>query len=107
MKKLFCFLLLIFFTFFAQAQDSTSLCGTADMDTTEFKQLPWFDNNDLLETFLDSIGYDNAGARLITPEQVRYHVPIKFWVYRSSAGIGGLVANGLLYSPTLVGKIVY
>jgi hypothetical protein len=35
-----------------QAKDSTSYCGTPDMDSTEFTQLPWFDNNDLLEAYL-------------------------------------------------------
>lgn len=75
---------------FAQAQDTLD-CDAPDQDTTEFKQLPWFDNNDYLENFLDSIGYPAAGPqnRIIGPDRVRYHVPIKFWVYRNSAGVGG------------------
>lgn len=68
-------------------------CDHPDRDTTQAESLPWFGNNDYLEHFLDSIGYPSAGARIVGPDRVRYHVPIKFWVYRSSAGVGG---------PTLV-----
>lgn len=44
-----------------------------------------------MEDLLDSIGYPAAGGgyRIIGPERVRYHVPVKFWVYRNSAGVGG------------------
>lgn len=74
----------------AQAPD-TLLCDYPDRDTTEAELLPWFGNNDYLENFLDSIGYPSANSsyRIIGPEQVRYHIPIKFWVYRNSSGIGG------------------
>lgn len=71
----------------AQVPD-TLLCDAPDRDTTEAELLPWFGNNDYLEDFLDSIGYDVAG-RIVGVDQVRYHVPVKFWVYRSTAGTGG------------------
>jgi len=40
------------------AQDTlSSKCWTPEMDTTEFRNQPWYSNNDYLENFLDSIGY--------------------------------------------------
>ena len=57
MRKIYLLFLLQIFFLVLKAQDSTFRCATADMDTTEFKQLPWFDNNQVLSDFLDSIGY--------------------------------------------------
>lgn len=91
MKKYFLalFLLLIANISFAQTSDTLS-CDAPDRDTTELESLPWFGNNDYLENLLDSIGYPpGANARIVGPDRVRYHVPIKFWVYRNSAGTGG------------------
>lgn len=75
---------------FAQTPDTLD-CDVPDRDITESESLPWFGNNDYLENFLDSIGYpqSSSGNRIIGPNQAKYHVPIKFWVYRNSAGIGG------------------
>jgi hypothetical protein len=59
-------------------------CGTEDIDTTEFQQLPWFDNNPFLEHFLDSIGYpavNNNANRIVGAPSVRFWIPIKFWIY--------------------------
>lgn len=66
-------------------------CDKPDRDTIELESLPWFGNNVYLENLLDSIGYPyaNSANRIVGPDRVRYHVPIKFWVYRSSAGTGG------------------
>jgi hypothetical protein len=58
------------------------------MDTTEFKQLAWFDNNQVLEDFLDSIGYDNSSARIMDGV-TKYRIPVKFWIYRDDNGNGG------------------
>ncbi len=55
MKKLLLLICLYFISIAIREQDSTDHCGTSDMDTTEFKQLPWFDNNDLLEDFLGKV----------------------------------------------------
>lgn len=60
-----------------------------DRDSASVQSIPWFGNNNYLENFLDSIGYPSATNRIVTIDRVRYHVPIKFWVYRSSAGTGG------------------
>jgi Secretion system C-terminal sorting domain len=60
-----------------------------DRDTTELETLPWFGNNQYLNNFLDSIGYPSAASRIIGSDRVRYHVPIKFWVYRRTNGTGG------------------
>ena len=64
MKKYFLISLCFLFVNFAFAQTDTSdqRCSTPDIDTTEFQQLPWFDNNQFLEIFLDSIGYPAAGV---------------------------------------------
>ena len=73
-----------------KAQTDTG-CYTPDIDTTEFQQLPWFDNNQFLENFLDSIGYPPAGPgnRIIEAPQVRFWIPVKFWIYRNDNGTGG------------------
>jgi hypothetical protein len=74
--------------YFAQAQgDST--CLTPEMDTSEFQQQPWFDNNNYLETYLDSIGYptDGAGNRIVN--NVKFWIPIQFWIHRYNDGTGG------------------
>ncbi|MEJ7821743.1 MAG: hypothetical protein WKF85_05435 [Chitinophagaceae bacterium] len=61
------------------------------MDTTEFVELPWFDNNQFLENFLDSIGYPPAGRgyRIVGAPRVTFWIPIKFWIYRDDNGNGG------------------
>ena len=61
----------------------------ADRDTTELEVLPWFANNQYLNTFLDSIGYPSASSRIVGLDRVKYRVPIKFWVYRRTDGTGG------------------
>lgn len=89
--------ILLFFTvpcFFAIAiaqSVDTVYCDYPDRDTTEAELLPWFGYNDYLEDFLDSIDYPAAGTsgRIVGRDRVWYHIPIKFWVYRSSAGTGG------------------
>ena len=90
------FLLFSFFLFTvvtANAQEDTTnqQCLTTDMDTTEFVNLPWFDNNQFIENFLDSIGYPAAGIgnRIIGTPQVRFWIPIKFWIYRDDNGNDG------------------
>ena len=52
------------------AQKDTLPCNVADRDTTELQNLPWFGNNDYLESFLDSIGYpaSNTNNRSNTNE---------------------------------------
>lgn len=54
--------LLIINIIIAQTDTTERECSTPDIDTTEFQQLPWFDNNHFLEIFLDSIGYPAAGV---------------------------------------------
>lgn len=67
-------------------------CWTPDMDTSEFYNLPWFDNNQMLEDFLDSLGYPGgsggSSSRIIN-QGIRYWIPVKFWVYRDDNGNGG------------------
>lgn len=82
----------LFLASFANAQIDTTnqQCLTTDMDTTEFKQLPWFDNNQFLDDFLDSIGYTSgAGNRIVGAPRVIFWIPIKFWIYRDDNGNGG------------------
>ena len=71
----------------AQSPDSLK-CDPPVEDTTADKLLPWYDNNDYLEDFLDSIGYDDV-SRIVGVDKVKFRIPIKFWVYRNSAGTGG------------------
>lgn len=74
---------------FAQVDTTERDCDTPDIDTTEFQQLPWFDNNQFLNNFLDSIGYPSAGARIVGQPRVRFWIPIKLWIYRNDNGTGG------------------
>ena len=80
-------LLAALFSLVIHAQDSTD-CATPDMDTTDFYNLPWFDNNQLLEDFLDSIGYPNASMRIVD-QNIRYWIPLKLWIYWDDNGNGG------------------
>lgn len=90
MKKfiLFFYFLFCLFKVYAQIDTTDRDCLTPDMDTSEYKNLPWFDNNDYLENFLDSIGYPNANNRIIN-QGVKYWIPVKFWIYREDDGSGG------------------
>jgi hypothetical protein len=95
MKKIITFIgcmLLMMATGFGQTTTEPD-CGTPERDTLELETLPWFDNNQYLENFLDSIGYNNmsggGNTRIIGPNQVRLRIPVKFWVYRRADGSGG------------------
>lgn len=70
------------------AQNTLHNCGTPEMDTVEFEQLPWFGYNDYLENFLDSIGYPGPQNRIATGT-VKYWIPVKLWVYVRADGTGG------------------
>ena len=61
-------------------------CTTIDMDTTEFKQLPWYGNEQYLENLLDSVGYPSPCPTCRVEVGVRYRIPVVFWVYNNSAG---------------------
>lgn len=79
-------------TIIAQPNTTFQPCGTENIDTTEFQDLPWFDNNPFLEHFLDSIGYPAANSnanRIVGAPSVRFWIPIKFWIYGATNGLGG------------------
>lgn len=62
-------------------------CTTPDLDTTEFKQLPWYGNEQYLDNLLDSVGYPNPCANCqVEQVGVRYRIPVVFWVYNNDAG---------------------
>lgn len=84
---------------YSQSPDTLE-CTYPDMDTTELEALPWFGNNDYLVDFLDSIGYPGPQARIV--DNVRFWIPVKFWVYRNSMGTGGpTLANLQTYIDNL------
>jgi hypothetical protein len=75
--------LFVLVTFIAKAQTPTESCWTPEIDTIEFRNLPWYDNNNYLEQFLDSIGYPAVGSsNRIVGSPVKFWIPIKFWIYR-------------------------
>lgn len=74
--------------YFSQAQED-STCLTPEMDSTEFMAQPWFDNNNYLETYLDSLGYPPAGGGNRIVNNVKFWIPVKFWIYRYDDGTGG------------------
>lgn len=94
MRKLITIMLCLMLQYTVVAQDTlSSPCWTPDIDTSEYYKLPWIGNNDLLEQFLDSINYDGgsggAGQRIVGAPNVKYWIPIKFWIYRDDNGAGG------------------
>ena len=92
-------IILIFFLLtsciaFGQTQNFED-CDAEDLDTAAFKRLPWFDNNQYIDDFIDSIGYPLTGgggdpvARVEGSTVVKYRVPVNFIVYRDDNGNGG------------------
>ena len=79
----------IFLSFGFNAKAQIGECDYVDRDTAEFRQLSYFDNNDLLETFLDSMGYPSPNSRISSSSRIWFRVPVAFWVYRDGAGNGG------------------
>lgn len=71
--------------------DSVS-CGTLERDSLEFENLPYYDNNDMLENFLDSINYPSSNMRF-AGDPTRLWIPIKFYIIRNSNGSGGVSEN--------------
>ncbi len=71
-----------------KAQTDTLLCD-ANADTNYLKTVPWYGNNSYLQNFLDSIGYPSATNRIVGNDRVKYRIPIKFWIYRSSGSTTG------------------
>ena len=52
-------------------------CTTPDLDTTEFKQLPWYGNPQYLEDLLDSVGYPNPCPTCrVEAVGVHYRIPV-------------------------------
>jgi len=73
MKKLLFVLIIVTasaFKSFSQTPDTLD-CDAPDRDTTEAELLPWFGNNDYLENFLDSIGYNSGDNRIVGPDRVK------------------------------------
>lgn len=89
MKKVLT-ILFLFTHLFSKAQTGTVMeDDVPDRDPATLSSIPWRGNNNYLQRFLDSIGYPGPTSRIVRTDRVRYHVPIKFWVYRSTAGTGG------------------
>jgi len=65
-------------------------CATVEADTADFFAQPWVGNNQYLSHLLSGLGYPvNApNVRVEQGNQVRYKIPVKFWVYRNSDGTG-------------------
>lgn len=65
MKKLFTFLFLLTHLL-TKAQTNTVIeDDIPDRDSATLPSIPWFGNNNYLETFLDSIGYPGPNARIV------------------------------------------
>lgn len=65
-----------------------SNCGTPKIDSATFYNQPWIGNNQFLENFLDSIGY-NYQSRIVGIDRVKIRIPIKFFIHRTDAGNQG------------------
>jgi hypothetical protein len=66
-------------------------CASIPLTEQEFMALPWYGNEEYLDTFYDSlqIGQGNPTARIDADiEDVWLRVPIKFWVYRDAGNTG-------------------
>ncbi len=64
-------------------------CATSERDTTEFFNQPWIGNNQYLSHLLASLGYplSSSNYRVELGNEVKYKIPVKFWVYRNSNGL--------------------
>ncbi len=66
----------------AQKHDD-AICVSGGKMELDYRKKPWKGENAFLQQFLEQINYFG------NEEKVRFLVPVKFWVYRSSKGIGG------------------
>ncbi len=69
---------------------TSDFCTTLEMDTAEFKQLPWYGDEQYLDNLLDSVGYPFPNGNPCTncriEDGVRFRIPLQFWVYNNNAG---------------------
>ena len=86
-------LYIVFLSLFNYGLVKAQDCLTLDRDTTEFTELPWFDNSDYLQNLRNEFGYplnDPCPTCRVEPGAVvRYRIPVKIWVYRDNNGNGG------------------
>lgn len=99
MNKLLTVLLLCFtFKSFAQISQTDVECATSDLDSAHAVALPYYNNNQIIENYLISKGYDDLnemslpsttlsargeGSTFLEP---KFLIPINIFIYRNSAG---------------------
>ncbi len=83
MWKIISLFLFIFGINFCFSQENDDCCGTKELNESQFSKLFWYNNNEQLYNFLDSIGYYDDVRTIF------YQVPLKFWIYRKSDKTGG------------------
>ncbi len=64
MKKTYFIFLYLFLATFAKAQ--TNYCGTSEIDSTLFVQMPYYGNNAYLYTLIDSLEQNRGGGKYRT-----------------------------------------
>jgi len=77
-------LILLLFVIFGiseitQAQTQADGCASSELSDRKLKKLPWYGNNELLYSILDSFNYAENN------QQIFYRVPITLWVFSSNA----------------------
>lgn len=96
MKNLYILLTLIFLSVLytqAQVEQYDPDCSTPDLDSATAVALPYYDNNQILETYLSEHGYNSLPyinlpgpqTRAATFLQPKFLVPINVYIYRNGA----------------------
>ncbi len=67
---------------YAQSHDD-AICVAGVKMELDYRKKPWKGNNAFLQKFLEQVNYFG------NKEKIRFHIPVKFWVYRNSKGKGG------------------
>ncbi len=94
------FILLFYFAFLCYKTHSQSLndgCVTKEISEGKFIQLPYVNNNQLLYSILDSVGYYQQN---FSYSNALFRIPVKFWMYRTdnNADASEIEAKQLIYN---------
>ena len=82
-KLALCFSAIVSFSKNSLAVTNDSICGTESLDSANFVNLPWFENNQYLLNLVDSIENGCANCRVASDglSNKKFQVPIKAVVF--------------------------
>ncbi len=81
----FLIIVLVLFVSMRAAYSQDSICGTISLSEENTEKLPWFNNNDYLVNFLDSLEKSSSGMRVEREVGSEiFQVPVQVWIYRNT-----------------------